>query len=102
MKLTSLALIAATAAGLAVAASASATGIDAPASQRVSYADLDLRTNAGVDRLYARLRLAAADVCGRADFRDLKAKRAENACVAGAVNTAVLIPKNVGITVSST
>jgi len=96
MKLSSIALIATAAAGLAVATSAFAAGTETVPTQRVSYADLDLRTSAGVDRLYSRLRGAAEDVCGRADFRNLKAKRAENACIAGAVSNAVKAVENAG------
>lgn len=61
----------------------------------VSYADLDLTTEAGVDTLNGRIRRAAADVCGAPmpmsllDFADMKACRAE--AVASARRAAVTV-----------
>jgi UrcA family protein len=49
---------------------------DSPPQAIVNYADLDLSTTAGVDRLYRRLRNAAATVCpamGRDPNRNLQA-----------------------------
>ena len=81
MKLNTLAIAAAAAASLFVAGSALANPLAAP-TVRVSYADLNLATPAGVARLHSRLRAAATSLCGEADFRDLTRVTLENACVA--------------------
>ncbi len=92
MKLNLLALIASGALGLAIATTAVAAPTDSAeslATARVSYTDLNLATDAGMGRLYARLRSASASVCGHADIRDLKAVSQEQACVAHALAGAI-------------
>lgn len=56
---------------------------------RVSYADLDLSRDAGVERLYARLKAAAESTCGQADNRDLGALADQQRCVSNALRRAV-------------
>jgi UrcA family protein len=57
----------------------------------VNYADLDISTAAGAEKLYERIRSAAAQVCPRVDFmqtqRHAAAVRCQNAAVAHAVNS---------------
>jgi UrcA family protein len=84
-----LAIIAAGLGGWLLASTAfAATSTEAPA-VRVSYSELDLSKDAGVERLYARLRHAAGQVCGDADNRDLVAGRYRDACVHAALDRAV-------------
>jgi UrcA family protein len=84
-----VAMFAAGCAGLVLASSSFAGGAaDAP-SVRVSYSDLDLTKDAGVDRLYARLRRASGSVCGTSDIRDLHNTSRQRACVARALDGAV-------------
>lgn len=66
---------------LVTVAAASAVSITAPAfaagdaqSRTISYADLDLKSDAGVARLDKRVRAALGEVCGRPDTRDLAAR----------------------------
>ena len=60
------------------------------ASVTVSYRDLDLNKEAGVDQLYARLRRAAQSVCGPETYiRDLPGTASRNACIAKALAEAV-------------
>jgi UrcA family protein len=92
MKLNRVALIAASSAGLMIATGAFAAPTDTSttvATAHVSLNDLNLATEAGLERMYARLRAASQSVCGRADIRDLKAVGAENACIARALAGAV-------------
>lgn len=78
-------------AGLAGALGASSVWASASdtSSMRVAYADLDLAHDAGIDRLYSRLRQAANSVCGSADLRDLHAYAAQRACATSALDQAV-------------
>jgi UrcA family protein len=56
----------------------------------VAYGDLDLSTPEGAERFLARLRNAAARVCGgRPDLRDLEARRAFKDCFDRNMNNAV-------------
>jgi len=70
MKLNTPAFVGALAASLVLAGSALANPVAAP-SVRVSYADLNLATAAGVAKLHSRLRAASESLCGQADSRDL-------------------------------
>jgi UrcA family protein len=84
-----LAIIAAGLGGWLLASTAfAATSTEVPA-LRVNYSELDLSKDAGVERLYARLRHAAAQVCGNADNRDLVALRRQEACVRASLDRAV-------------
>jgi UrcA family protein len=84
-----LALIAAGLGGWLLASTAfAATSTEVP-SVRVNYSELDLGKDAGVERLYARLRHAAEKVCGGADNRDLAALRHQQACVRASLDRAV-------------
>jgi UrcA family protein len=83
-------MLAAGVAGWMLATSAFAGGLPEAPSLRVSYYDLDLSKDSGVDTLYTRLRHAAGHVCGdRVDIRDLKGVQMERACVARALDNAV-------------
>ena len=55
----------------------------------VNYADLDLASPKGVERLYSRLQTAAEKACGRADVRDLKGRERVRDCTEGALERAV-------------
>jgi len=56
---------------------------------RVSYSDLDLSKDAGIERLYARLRSAADEACGRVDIRELAALGRQRLCARDALDRAV-------------
>jgi UrcA family protein len=59
-------------------------------SQRVSYADLDLRQGDGQTALYQRLKSAAQGVCGDADTREpLEQVRQQRKCYQEAMDEAV-------------
>lgn len=80
---------------LAFLALAGSVAIAAPAlarspdnTTRIDYSDLDLATDAGAAELQARVRRAAAKVCGRADNRDLTALRETARCRAVALESA--------------
>ncbi|HUO95254.1 MAG TPA: UrcA family protein [Steroidobacteraceae bacterium] len=73
---------------LLTSASFAATTPSAP-TVRVSYSDLDLTKDAGVERLYARLQNAAARVCRSLESRDLAIGRAHQQCVSTALDRAV-------------
>jgi UrcA family protein len=84
-----VAIIAAGLGGWLLASTAFAAGaVDAPA-VRVSYAELDLTKDAGVERLYTRLKHAAEQVCGSADNRDLATLRHQERCTQRALDRAV-------------
>jgi len=56
----------------------------------VRYGDLDLSTDQGVNKLYARVAAAARHVCADGlDIRDLAAYAAERACETHAIDSAV-------------
>ena len=57
----------------------------APVGIPVTFADLDLATSAGVDRLHRRVRFAAQRLCGEADNRPLDRMMAQRRCVAAAL-----------------
>jgi UrcA family protein len=84
-----LALIAAGAAGWMLASLAVAVPVSNPVAVRVSWSDLDLNRDAGVAKLYARLRHAAKSACGEADMRNLAASARADACVVHALADAV-------------
>ncbi len=82
------ALVAAT--GLAFVGSAA---VAAPATETrqvtVNYADLNLKSAAGVEALYSRLRTASRQVCGSASGLDVASARDMRACRARALSGAV-------------
>jgi UrcA family protein len=67
---------------LAVAAPAAAT----PPGIAVSFADLDLGTPAGLERLDRRIRAAAERVCAEPGVRPLRETTARRHCVTAAVD----------------
>ena len=54
----------------------------------VSYADLNLTSDIGQDRLQRRIGRAASYVCGQADTRDFTWARAVQVCRTGALDAA--------------
>jgi UrcA family protein len=57
---------------------------------RVQFADLDISHDAGVERLYSRLRQASQAVCStHADMHDIRAIVAQKSCAAAALDRAV-------------
>jgi UrcA family protein len=64
----------------------------------VNYADLNLESPAGIDKLYARLRTAARQVCGSAERSDLAASMYVAECRAKAVAQAVAKIDNPALT----
>jgi UrcA family protein len=91
----------ATAVVAAVSVPVQAGGSAAPANARsmtVSYADLDLSGQAGVDALYSRLRTAADQVCGpKGDGRDLTRRFVWKQCYEAALDNAVRTVAHVGL-----
>jgi UrcA family protein len=77
--------------GFMVLAAAQAPAAERYGDFKVTYADLDISTPAGAEKLYERIRSAAAQVCPQVDFmetqRHAAAVRCENAAVAQAVNS---------------
>jgi len=72
-------------AALLVASLSAAPGLaqDAPVQSRtvaVSYADLDLRSDAGRDTFDSRIRNAIRQVCGEASSADLRGQNRVDAC----------------------
>lgn len=65
-----------------------ATAADFP-KQDVSYKDLNLNSNAGIQVLYKRIQGAANQVCGKVDVRDLQGMSVQKACVERAISDAV-------------
>ena len=84
-----LAIFAAGLGGLLLASTSFAGTTQEPASVRVSFSELDLTKDAGVERLYARLQNAAERVCSNLDSRDLTAYNAHAACMRAALDRAV-------------
>ena len=80
--------LAALSATMLVGVSHAAPQEDVP-TQDVSYQDLDLNSNAGVQALYRRINVAADEVCGQASTRELARWQAKRACVERAVSEAV-------------
>jgi UrcA family protein len=68
-------------------------GNDAPV-KAVTYQDLNLKTDAGVQVLYKRIEGAAKQVCGGLEIRDLQGVRAHKACVQRAMDDAVAAVNN--------
>jgi UrcA family protein len=62
---------------------------DAPAHMTVSYADLNLNSDAGIAVLYKRLRYAARQVCGDLDTTNLSRGRITTDCINNAMSQAV-------------
>jgi UrcA family protein len=60
----------------------------------VSYADLNLSSDAGVQVLYNRIHRAANEVCGNTEAHDLRGVRAHETCVQRAVSEAVASVNN--------
>jgi UrcA family protein len=85
-----LPLLAAGLASLTVAAAAFAADVTEVRSTRVGYADLNLRNDAGVTYLYARLRNAASRVCEYSSVRVLAAQD----CATKALDEAVATVDN--------
>ena len=79
--------------GCVLAAAASLTQAAAPAgdvpSITVKFADLNLSTEEGTNRLYSRITTAARAVCERGDSRDLATFAARRACESAAIARAV-------------
>ncbi|HEV2703803.1 MAG TPA: UrcA family protein [Steroidobacteraceae bacterium] len=75
--------------GLVVLAAAQAPA--ATGDVAVRYSDLDIHTAAGAEKLYERIRQAAAEVCPAVSFEELQrhavAVRCQEAAVAQAVNS---------------
>ena len=91
-----LALLAAGTTGWLMTSAALAVAPAAPAAVTVSYGDLDLAKEAGVEQLYARLRRAAQSVCGPdSDIRDLAGTASRKACIATTLAEAVEKTHNV-------
>ena len=57
--------------------------------QAVTFKDLSLNSNAGIQVLYKRIQGAANQVCGKADIRDLQGMSVQKACVERAISGAV-------------
>jgi UrcA family protein len=88
LRVTLVTLAALSAAMLAGVTQAAGSG-DALPKQAVTYKDLDLNSNAGVQMLYKRIQGAANQVCGDVDARDLRGMSARKACVEHAVSDAI-------------
>jgi UrcA family protein len=58
-------------------------------SATVRYADLNLATQAGVETLYHRLRVAARTVCGSPHERNIELRRSVRECSEAAIEDAV-------------
>jgi len=80
--------LAALSATMLVGVSHAATQDNVP-KQEVTYQDLDLNGNAGVQALYRRIHVAADQVCGRTDARELARSQVKKVCVERAVSEAV-------------
>ena len=93
-------LVGAAAVGLLGGMSASATSL-ASSSQKaatVSFEELDLNTQKGVDVLYARLRIAAKDVCAPLAGRELSRQAKYRACINESLDQAVQEVANANLT----
>jgi UrcA family protein len=76
---------------------AQADEVDVP-TRTVHYADLNLNTQAGAEKLYQRIRGAADQVCGNKDPRQLAASAAAETCVNRAVTVSVRAVNNPRLT----
>jgi UrcA family protein len=88
VRMTFVAFAALSATMLAGVTNAAEAGDVAP-QQAVTYKDLNLNSNAGIQILYKRIEGAASQVCGNVDSRDLRAMSAKKACVERAISNAV-------------
>jgi UrcA family protein len=75
-------------ASLSAAATAAESSSDV-ISRQVSYADLDLTTDKGVERLYGRITSAAEFVCDRSNVRSLVAVVEKRECTERAIARAI-------------
>ena len=69
--------------------SAHADEADAVPTRTVHYADLNLKTQEGAEKLYQRIRSAADRVCGNMDAHQLSESEAIKTCVNQAVSASV-------------
>jgi UrcA family protein len=88
------AILAAVSTTLVAGAIQAAESGDAPATQLVSYGDLNLSSPEGTERLYRRIQNAAERVCGQVDVLDLHAVALKKACINRAVSQAVAAVKS--------
>lgn len=89
MRLFARALIASVAAGVAtLALSPARAESDLPRSVAVSFADLNLKSDAGKARLERRIALAAATVCGPVDRLSMSDRRTNDDCRSRAIANA--------------
>jgi UrcA family protein len=89
MRLLARAFIASIAAGVAtLALSPARAETDAPRSVAVSFADLNLKSDAGKARLERRIALAASAVCGPVDRLSLTERRTNEDCRSRAIANA--------------
>lgn len=77
-----------TAIALCSTSAAVAAGIDAVASKRVSYEDLNLASPSGIKALSSRIRRAAAEVCDTRHSMVLREMQLERRCVRDALASA--------------
>jgi UrcA family protein len=80
-------------AGAVLVIGSGAVQAERPSAERtatVSYADLNLATQAGVETLYHRIRVAARNVCGSPYERQLGIRRSIRDCNDAAVENAVV------------
>ena len=88
-RLTVFAVLGAFALNTAVAADADSKSVNT-GYIAVSYADLNMASNEGIDTLYRRIKLAAHKVCGVDNMRvTLDIVRVNRACVIGAMDGAI-------------
>jgi len=80
-----------------MALSTGANAADAP-QVHVSYADLNISTPAGATVLYQRIRVAAAQVCGATDQRELARSAHSKPCSDKAIADAVAAVGNDALT----
>ena len=91
MNKTALILAASIAAAFVSTATSAFASVQAPAVRHVAYADLDLGSAAGRDRLNQRIDAAVRDVCGSAYPTDLRATSDVATCRA-ATRAAIVYP----------
>jgi UrcA family protein len=87
-------MAAALAAGLLVGVAHGAEPGNGAPVKTVTYQDINLNTDAGVQVLYKRIHGAAKQVCGGLEIRDLQGVRAHRACVQKAMDEAVAAVNN--------
>jgi len=75
-----------------------AAAAPAPRTVKVSYADLDLGTDGGVEALYQRLRTAARAACNPSDTLDGRSQGSFEVCKAEALERAVARIGNASLT----